>query len=49
MEHAIATEQLIVRQRTPEERAEIDARRAARAQARDAGRAKRRGPRRHPA
>jgi hypothetical protein len=48
MEHAIATGQLIVRQMTSEERERSAARRA-KTQTRDAGREKRRDPRRHPA
>lgn len=48
MERAIATGQLIVRQMTPEERERSAARRD-KTQAREAGRDKRRGARRHPA
>jgi hypothetical protein len=48
MEHSIATGQLIVRQMTCEEREQSAARRA-NTRARDAGRERRRDPRRHPA
>ena len=48
MEHAIATGQLIVRQMTSEER-EQSAARQANARARNAGRERRRDPRRHSA